>query len=165
MRTLTYQRVIDGVPVFGKGSRVIVHVGHEGEIVGATSVWKELEQGSRSRQLSKSQMKSPRQAEMELKARMVKDFGEEAYTGINNMTLAYYDGGKDFIQPAYFFEVKVELPGEVAFQYLGIIPALLNAPEQIEDLQTPPDASRNLRKVGNKPRPDNTIRGRLEGVE
>ena len=48
MQTFTYGRVIDGVPVSGNGSRIIVNVGEKGEVLGVSKNWKENNTNSRS---------------------------------------------------------------------------------------------------------------------
>ncbi len=155
LRTVTYGRFLNGVPVYGSSSKIIVQVGNGGEIVGASSLWKEVDTNTR-RKVSKAETKTAKEAEVEMKKRLLTDFGKSARAEIKNMALAYYDGGKNYIQPAYFFEIEVNIPQarnapEVKFNYMGIIPALRKAPEAIEALQTPRAADSNIEKLSTKP--------------
>jgi len=155
MRTVTYGRMLNGVPVYGAGSKIVVQVGNQGEIVGATSRWKEVSQNSK-RTAKKSEMKSAREAEVEMKRRLLTDFGKGTKAEIKNMSLAYYDGGKTYIQPAFFFQIEMNIPQvkdapAVKFDYMGIVPALKNAPEAIEVMQTPPAAKSKIEKLSVEP--------------
>ena len=42
MLTLTYGRYLDGVPVIGSGSKIVVHVGDQGEVTGLIHKWREI---------------------------------------------------------------------------------------------------------------------------
>ncbi|MEZ4886185.1 MAG: hypothetical protein R3E32_15730 [Chitinophagales bacterium] len=154
LRTVTYGRLLDGVPVYGAGSKIIVQVGNKGEIVGATSRWKKVQETSKKR-VGEVEMKSARDAEVEMKRRLLTEFGKGTKSKLENMALAYYDGAGSHIQPAYFFQVKVMLPQvndapPVRFDYMGIVPALANSPERIEVMDTPKEASL-IKKLSSKP--------------
>lgn len=152
LRTVSFGRMINGVPVYGAGSKIIVHVGNNGEIVGATSKWKALDAEKKQR-VSKTALKTSRIAERELQQRLVKDYGEKARFDMKEVALAYYDGGKNIIQPAYFFQVQISLEGnrEQQFKYIGVVPAMKESPEKIEALMTPPDGLKNIKKLSATP--------------
>lgn len=150
LRTITYGRMLNGVPVYGAGSKIIVHVGNNGEIVGLNSRWKNVEQ-SRAKNVDKGSLKDAKQAEMEMQRQLTKDYGTNAKFKIRDMYLAYYDGGDNYIQPAYFFQVDVTLPKakespEISFDYLGIIAGLSNPPEAIVPAEVSPEAQKLIKK-------------------
>lgn len=155
LRTISYGRFLDGVPVYGPSSKIIVHVGNNGEIVGASSLWKEVA-ANKGTTLSKEAMKSAKEAEQEMNRRLATDFGKGAKTKIKEMSLAYYDGGLNYIQPAYYFQIIVSLPKmnenpATQFEYLGIVPALRKTPEAFEVLQqAPPEARKAIGKSSEK---------------
>ncbi|WGF91804.1 hypothetical protein [Aequorivita marisscotiae] len=154
LRTITYGRMLNGVPVYGAGSKIIVHVGNKGEIVGVKSRWKEVEKTS-SKAVGKSSLKNAKQAEMEMQRQLMKDYGKEAKFKIKDMYLAYYDGGKNYIQPAYFFQVDIMLPKvkespSITFDYIGIVSALNNPPEAIAAAEESPQAQRMIKKTSLK---------------
>lgn len=155
LRTISYGRFLDGVPVYGPSSKIIVHVGNNGEIVGASSLWKEVA-GNKGTPLKKEEMKSAKEAEVEMNRRLATDFGKGAKTKIKEMSLAYYDGGLNYIQPAYYFQIIVSLPKmnenpATEFEYLGIVPALKKTPEAFEVLQqAPPEARKVIGKSSGK---------------
>ncbi|GHC57792.1 hypothetical protein [Ulvibacter litoralis] len=154
-RTVSYGRFLDGVPVYGPSSKIIVHVGNNGEIVGANALWKEVS-ANKGTTVKKEAMKSAKEAELEMNRRLATDFGKGARTKIKEMSLAYYDGGKSYIQPAYYFQIIVSLPKmkdtpATQFEYLGIVPALRKTPEAFEVLQqAPPEAKKVIGKASEK---------------
>ena len=154
LRTITYGRMLNGTPVYGAGSKIIVHVGNKGEIVGLNSRWKNIEKtGAKS--VSKTSLKDSKQAEMEMQRQLISDYGKDAKFKIRDMYLAYYDGGKNYIQPAYFFQVDITLPEvkgnpSIKFDYLGIIAGLSNPPEAIAAEGASPEAQKMIQKVSAK---------------
>ncbi len=150
MRTITYGRMLNGVPVYGPSSKIIVHVGNKGEIIGVNSLWKDVKK-EKGKTVSKNAMKSAKEAEKEMNLRLATDFGKGTKTEIKDMYLAYYDEGKNYIQPAYYFNISVVMPRvkespTIKFNYMGVVPALKRTPEPFEVLQQSPEAKKTIKK-------------------
>lgn len=154
LRTVTYGRMLNGVPVYGAGSKIIVHVGDKGEVVGVNSRWKQVDKKN-AKSLNRSSLKDAKKAELEMRRQLAQDYGKNAKFKIKDMYLAYYDGGKNYIQPAYFFQVDVTLPKvkerpKISFDYVGIIAALSNPPEAIIPAEEDPEAQEYIKKAALK---------------
>lgn len=156
LRTITYGRMLNGIPVYGAGSKIIVHVGNNGEIVGLKSRWKNVEKTG-AKNVGKSSLKDAKQAEMEMQKKLISEYGKDAKFKIRDMYLAYYDAGKNYIQPAYFFQVTITLPKvnespSIDMDYIGIIAALSNPPEVIAAAEESPEARRMIQMASEKDR-------------
>ncbi len=154
LRTITYGRMLNGVPVYGAGSKIVVNVGNNGEIVGVKSRWKQVEKTA-SKQVKTASLISAKEAEVQMQRKLISDYGKDAKFKIKDMYLAYYDGGENFIQPAYFFQVDINLPEvkgspSIKFDYIGIVAALPNPPESIAAAQDSPEAQKMIKNLGEK---------------
>lgn len=166
LRTITYGRMLNGIPVYGAGSKIVVNVGNNGEIVGINSRWKAVEK-SNAKAVAKINFKDAKKAEAEMQRQLIVDYGKDANFKIDNMYLAYYDGGDNFIQPAYFFQVSVTLPEvkgspSIKFDYIGIVPALNNPPEAIAALQQSAEGQKMIKKLSTEPKISNEKRSDAE---
>ncbi|MCZ4319380.1 hypothetical protein O4H26_10290 [Aequorivita viscosa] len=165
LRTITYGRMLNGVPVYGAGSKIIVHVGNNGEIVGVKSRWKEIE--SKGKTVNKASLISAKQAEATMQRQLMKEYGKDARFKIKDMYLAYYDGGKNFIQPAYFFQIDISLPRVkespgIKFDYIGIVSALSDPPEAIAPAEESPEAQKMIKKTSLKQSRISNIKNKKE---
>lgn len=134
MQTFTYGRVIDGVPVSGNGSRIVVNVGNKGEVLGVSKNWKEFSPAKKQR-VDKANLKSQADAEAEFGKLVNFNFGKGASPKIKSIQKMYFDGGGNVIQPAYFFETIVTVADEkgnkIEQPFLGVVSMLKNSPEAI----------------------------------
>ncbi len=134
MQTFTYGRVINGVPVSGNGSRIVVNMGDKGEVLGVSKKWKEFET-SKSQKVQKAELKSQPEAEAEFGKLVNFNFGKGASPKVKTIHKMYYDGGGNYIQPAYFFETTVTVTDEKGKKseqpFLGVVSMLKNSPEAI----------------------------------
>lgn len=129
LRTLTYGRVIDGIPVTGEGSKIVVNVGHKGSIVSVIHKWKSTT--GKSRIVSPKEMKSAAAAKEEIQKLIAKEFSGKAQ--IRKIQQIYYNGNGKFIQPVYAFEAVIRVAGvKKPAPYYGMIPALYKAPEAVD---------------------------------
>lgn len=135
MQTFTYGRVIDGVPVSGNGSRIVVNVGDKGEVLGVSKSWKELSPTTTARKVNTSEIKSQADAQKEFGQLVNFNFGAGVSPQIKSIQKMYFDGGDSYIQPAYFFETIVTVTGADGKKeqqpFLGVVPMLKKAPEAI----------------------------------
>lgn len=150
MRTITYNREIDGIPVVGPGSKIIVNVGDNNEITGLIHRWKGVDKGATSkRSLKVTELRGEQDAKNELTKRVKADWGQNAKVRIEDSKIAYFDSNDGFIQPVYVFESKItpdanfdpegKNPEDQA--YLGFVPVMKQAAESIYREDTPPAAN------------------------
>lgn len=129
LTSVHFGRQIDGIEVGGPGSKIVVHLGHNGELVGLHKRWIEL------RAMEKVSRESFLK-EGEVKERALKHLQTE-WSKASKIATAlpepgYFDDGKGHIEPVYFVQAKIqhELDGvrdadnQEPAPYLGVIPAL-----------------------------------------
>lgn len=142
--TLTYGRVIDDRSVLGSGSKIVVQVGHEGEIIGLIRQWQPIR---RKEFLTQSELVSEPEARGEAEKVIKEQYGDVEYR-IENMFEAYHDNNGQLLQPVYGFETVIE-PGQdlEPIRYLCVIPMLKNPPEDLNIRQLDPQARELIRKM------------------
>ncbi|TAN70719.1 MAG: hypothetical protein EPN17_04435 [Methylobacter sp.] len=129
--TLTYSREVNGLPVIGPGSKMILDVGEKAEILSLTRHWREL--SPKARELSQREIYSLDQAQQLAKLQISKEFGEMATFELLGSQTAYFDNNGRLLQPVYAFQAKIFLPDQQtqAFEYVSVIPAMRRPPEQL----------------------------------
>jgi len=150
VRTLTYGRVIDGMPVIGVGSKIIVQVGDKGQVLALTRKWRELELTSK-KEVNVKEMISLKEAEELAKRQIATEFGANASFEITGSQKSYYDGNGNILQPVWAFNTVVKLSGQdrniQPVKYLCIIPMLKNSPEPIKLTTVDPKAKDMIRDI------------------
>ena len=153
MRTLTFGRTIDGIPVIGSGSKIVVNIGNKGEITGLIRKWREINKAQK-RSVKTEEMISQNEAESNFREIVADEFAKDAKAAIKNIKLVYYDGDGRFIQPVYGIEssVTIKLADNLSntIQYLAIVPALNNPPEKINLREVSKDALRLIQRSSNQ---------------
>ncbi|HEY6530296.1 MAG TPA: hypothetical protein VIZ65_16535 [Cellvibrionaceae bacterium] len=132
--TVNFARKINEVPVIGPGSKMVVNIGNKGEVVGVVRHWREL---AGSKRIAATETYSIDEAKRLALAQMSKEFGSTSDLEILQTKIAYYDNNGTYLQPVYAFETRVvnhEL-GDT-FNYVSVVPAMINAPEALNLRQT-----------------------------
>jgi len=143
--TLNYSREINGLPVIGPGSKMVIDIGENGEILSLTRHWREL--STRVRPISPSEMFSLDEAQRLAKLQIGKEFGEKATFELLGSQITYFDNNGRLLQPVYTFQAKVFLPDQQtqAFDYVSVIPVLRKSPEQLNLTKLDPKALRVIK--------------------
>jgi hypothetical protein len=150
MRTITYGRVVDSIPVVGSGSKIIVHVGNKGEVTGLVHRWRELS-GANKKAIPISELIDEKEAAQLFKRSIEQEFGKEANVTIKSQRMVYYDGGGNYLQPAFSFESEISMESlKNTIPYLGILQALKESPEKINLLDISDNALKSLIKSDRK---------------
>jgi len=154
--TLHYGRVVDGTPVIGPGSKIVVKLGDKGEVMGVIRRWRELVVGSR-KPVQPQEMISQQEAEEMARRQVLSEYGEETSYKILGSGKAYYDNNGSILQPVYTFEVAISLhdPKVSPFNYLCVVPALKKSPEPLNLTAIDPRGKEMIKsaKRGEKPSP------------
>ena len=150
VRTLTYGRIIDSLPVIGAGSKIIVQVGDKGQVLGVTKKWRELQLTSK-KEVKAEEMITVKEAEELAKRQIAVEFGANATFEITGNQRSYYDGNGNILQPVWAFNTVVKLSGQdrsiKPVKYLCIIPMLKNSPEPIKLTTMDPKAKDMIRDM------------------
>lgn len=154
--TVNFARQINDVPVIGPGSKMVVNIGNKGEIIGLIRHWREL---SGSKKISGSETYSEEEAKRLAIAQMSKEFGSTAEFEILQTKIAYYDNNGSYLQPVYAFETRV-ISHELGdtFNYVSVVPALINAPEAL-NLRPTEQISLDLIKRNESVKPTTITKG------
>lgn len=148
--TVTYSRKVDDVPVFGPGSKVVVHIGNKGEVMGAIYRWRELNASSR-KQVQPEEMISQQEAEELAKRQVMSEYGQDISYRILGAKKGYFDNNGKLLQPVYTFEVEINMQQRdkdiPPFNYLCVIPLLRNSPEPLNLTALDPRAKESLKLI------------------
>jgi hypothetical protein len=141
--TVNFGRIVDGIPVIGPGSKIVVHIGDKGEIMGAIRRWRELNYATRTTARTEETF-SLQEAEEMARRQIVAEFGEDTSYRVLAAGKRYYDNNGKVLQPVYAFEVTITLKDERIrpFDYLCVIPMLRNSPEPLNLTAVDPTAKR-----------------------
>lgn len=157
MITLTYGRVIDGVPVIGRGSKIVVNIGDKGAVEGVIRNWKAY---TNKRELKSAEIKTEAEMQKEFQELVAKQFGKDAKMEIKRSYMLYFDNSGKYLQPVMAYETNINTGGNGGeskqIQYLGIIEAMRNPAEKLNLTGVDPVGLRKLN--ANKVSPDIKIK-------
>lgn len=112
-----FRRTISGVPVTGPGGALMVHIGPEGEVVGARRIWRGL-----GKQAGKVKIRPPEFAIQRLE-RLAR--GLEGDLVVTKAEFGYFEqgplDGQTTLQPAYAF--VYEVTGDFVSKSAEVVPA------------------------------------------
>jgi hypothetical protein len=146
--TVTYGRVVDGLPVIGPGSKLVANVGEEGAIVGLVHRWRELDAQSR-KQVQREEMLSQQEAEEMARRQIQQEYGQDISYKILGSGKAYYDNNRKILQPVYIFETEIKVKDEHVkpFTYLCVIQMLKQSPEPLQLTAVDPKAKELIKSI------------------
>lgn len=131
--TLTYGRVLDGTPVIGAGSKIVVNIGDKGEVVGTIRRWRELSRES-TKTVRAEEMITKEEAGEQARRQIESEFGQVPYE-IRSSAKSYYDNNGSYLQPVWAFDVSLGLDrvdkNLQPSRYLCVIPMLKDSPEPL----------------------------------
>lgn len=156
--TLTYSRVIDGVPVIGPGSKLVVNLGEGGEVVSLARHWREVSLDAR-KEVSEKEVLNDDEVYALAKRQILSQFGQEALFEVRGKGLAYYDNNGGILQPVMMFETQVITSddGVVPTNYLCVIPLLRDSPEPLNLTALDPKAKELIKQGSPFVRPIRSI--------
>jgi hypothetical protein len=139
--TLTYSRELNGVPVIGAGSKLVVNIGDSGEIIGVTKRWRELDKPTR---LQATEVLTEGEALDISKRQILSEFGEKSRVEVLQTQIAYFDNNGNTIQPVFAFQTKIQgadtkLP---PVEYVSVVPAMRSPVEDLKLLEVDPQAKK-----------------------
>jgi hypothetical protein len=146
--TVTYGRVVDGLPVIGPGSKLVANIGEGGELVGLVYRWRELDTQSK-RKVGRDAMLSQQEAEEMARRQIQQEYGQGTSYKILGSGKAYYDNNGKILQPVYVFETEIKLKDEKVkpFNYLCVIQMLRQSPEPLQLTAVDPRAKELIKTI------------------
>lgn len=139
--TLTYSRELNGVPVIGAGSKLVVNIGDSGEIIGVTKRWRELDKPTR---LDAAEVLTEKEALELSKRQILSEFGEKSRVEVLQTQIVYFDNNGNTIQPVFAFQTKVQGADQKLppVEYVSVVPAMRKPIEDLKLLDVDPQASK-----------------------
>jgi len=110
LKTIRYERKINGVPVIGVGSKIIVNLGENGELCGLIRNWTEVEKSTDFKTNSNKYFKPYFVESVALKniSNIAKDALE---VSVESFEYVLYDDGNGIIEPAVYVEMENKYTG------------------------------------------------------
>ena len=151
--TVHFGRKIDGIDVGGPGSKIVVDLGANGELVGLTRRWIEVTEEKKN----DADFKSQADVVNNVKDKLRRDAAKAKSVDASGPDFGYFDDGKGNIEPAYFFtadvtyDIESERGGrkEHKEKHHGAVSALRRSRadfEQLEKAKLPPGKSTAVAK-------------------
>jgi hypothetical protein len=132
-QTVIFQRKVAEKPVLGNGSQLLVDLGHQGQVVGFKRAWNGLAEAA-----VQPELKSDQEIYSEVERQVRERIHGQVNVKVAKLHLVYYGNDKDYVQPAYFYSIQVDVPGVKGRSFLsGVVAAAKNTPEPIA-LRRPP---------------------------
>lgn len=139
--TLTFSRELNGVPVIGAGSKLVVNIGDSGEIIGVTKRWRELDKAYK---LDAAEVFTEKEALELSKRQILSEFGEKSRVEIVQTQIAYFDNNGDTLQPVFAFQTRIQGADQKLppVDYVSIVPAMRKPIEDLKLLEIDPNATK-----------------------
>ena len=155
--TVTYGRLVDGLPVIGPGSKLVSNIGEGGELVGLVYRWRELD-AQNKKQVGREEMLSQQEAEEMARRQIQQEYGQDITYKILGSGKAYYDNNGKILQPVYVFETEIRVKDEKVkpFNYLCVIQMLKQSPEPLQLTAVDPRARELIKNIRQGERPPPT---------
>lgn len=137
--TLTFSRELNGLPVIGAGSKMVINIGDAGEIISLTRRWRELDKPI---SLLPSDVLTEKEAFDLAKRQILSEFGDKSRFEILQTQVAYFDNNGTTIQPVFAFQTKIQLADAKLppVEYVSVIPAMRKPIEKLNLTQVDPSA-------------------------
>jgi hypothetical protein len=130
--TVSYSRIVDGLPVVGPGSKLVLDLGDQGEVVSLVRHWRELDNSTR-KAIPRQELYTSREALALAKRQITAEYGEKVSFKVLSSSRAYFDNNGSILQPVYVFETAISLADRQVkpFNYLCVIQGLKRSPEPL----------------------------------
>lgn len=146
--TVHFGRVIDGIDVGGPGSKIVVDLGANGELVSVIRRWSEVAEEKKT----DADVQNQADVTKNLKAKLLRDGAHAKAIDSSGPDFGYFDDGKGNIEPAYFFTADLTYDStdekgavkQLKEKHHGAVAALKGSKadfEQLEKAKTQPSRS------------------------
>jgi hypothetical protein len=137
--TVHFGRQIDGVDVGGPGSKIVVDLGANGELVAIQKRWIEVTEEAKGA----ADFKGQADVVADVKKKLGQDGAKAKKIDVSAPDFGWWDDGKGNIEPAYFYDAELTYdstdaegkPQELKEKHLGAVPALKNSKADFTQLE------------------------------
>ncbi len=137
--TVFFGRQIDGIDVGGPGSKIIVDLGANGELVTVTRRWSELNEEKKA----DADFDSQAEVNNKVKAKLQRDGANSKSIDSSEAQFGYFDDGKGNVEPAYFYVADLTYDSadpkgavtQIKEKHHGAVPALKGSKADFEQLE------------------------------
>jgi hypothetical protein len=113
-----FDRVIDNIPIIGPGGKIRVYLARNGEVIGHSKLWRQLEKGNNN--LKK--VISPREAKTIISGKILSENSPDVSPELKSMKFGYFEAGRnkkqDFSSPMYEIEYNYGSHSKRVIAYL-----------------------------------------------
>jgi hypothetical protein len=137
--TVHFGRVIDGIDVGGPGSKIIVDLGANGELVSLSRRWSELNEEKKT----DADLETQGDVTNHVKAKLQREGSNAKTIDSSGPEFGYFDDGKGNIEPAYFYTADLTYDSTdekgvvhpLKEKHSGAVPALKGSKADFEQLE------------------------------
>ncbi len=137
--TVHFGRQIDGIDVGGPGSKIVVDLGANGELVGVHRRWVEVTKESKN----DGDVKGQSEVVNDMRTKIRNQASKAKKADLGAPDFGYFDDGKGNIEPAYFFDGALTYdgtdaegkPASFVEKYHGVVPALKGSKADFDQLE------------------------------
>lgn len=137
--TVFFGRQIDGIDVGGPGSKIVVDLGANGELVSVSRRWSELSEEKKN----DGDFSNQSEVVNKLKAKLQRDGSSAKLIDSSEPDFGYFDDGKGNIEPAYFYAADITYDiadpagntQQVKEKHGGAVPALKASKADFDQLE------------------------------
>lgn len=105
--TVIFRRVLNELRVQGPGSRILVHLGEQADLVGMIRNWSEVD----AQKVAADQLKNDELIRREIYRRLLKTAGQAKEIFVQKAELVLYDDGRGVIEPAFYVVAAAQYQG------------------------------------------------------
>lgn len=105
--TVQFSRKLNGLPVQGPGSRIVMHLGENGNLTGMIRNWPQVE----ARKIQPAELKSDELIRKDIRSQLCALTGHSEKNTDQKSTIVLFDDGRGVIEPALFVTAKALYQG------------------------------------------------------
>jgi hypothetical protein len=143
LTTVHFGRRIKGLDVAGPGSKIVVDLGTNGELVGLQKRWMSLTDAEEK--IPPGSLRSRGDVEQSTRAKLQREWAKAKKINADSLDLGYYDDGEGNIEPAYFTIAELVHDSfdeggkvsEVKSHFLNATPAMKNSRAKFDQEDKP----------------------------
>lgn len=105
--TVQYSRILNGLPVQGQGSRIVIHLGEDGALAGMIRNWPAV----KAAKIQKNELKTDELIRSDIRKQLRELAGEAIETSVPKSSLVLFDDGRGIIEPALYVVVQARYKG------------------------------------------------------
>jgi hypothetical protein len=152
LQSVVFRRSVGGKLVRGKGSQLVMDLGHGGELVGLNRTWNKLQASA-----LKPEFRTAGEVYDDIEKSLLDNFRGAVTIQVHTPSLLYFGDDRRYVQPAYSFTAEITSSNAVGKAYYeGVVTALKNPPEAVLLPKVRDELPQNGGKGEASPLPENS---------